>query len=306
MHNYSNDITNKFIGTGVALVTPFNSDDSIDWNGLEKLINHVIDGGVEYIVSMGTTGESATLSEEERFAVLDFTVKTTNKRIPVVGGFGGNNTAEIIRSITKYTTQHTGDHSIDGILIASPYYNKPTQEGIYQHYMAIDKIAALPVILYNVPGRTSSNMEAETTVRIALDAKNVIAIKEASGNFVQCMKIIRNAPENFLVISGDDPITLPFISMGMKGVISVIANAFPKDFSEMVRLSLKHDFKNANPLHYKLLDFTELIFKEGSPGGVKCALKHLNICGDKVRLPLWKVSDKLDRMILNQINTIQN
>lgn len=295
MHNYSKDITQKFRGTGVALVTPFLNDGAIDWNGLEKLIDHVITGGVEYLVSMGTTGESATLSRDERFSIIDFTLKIANNRVPVIGGFGGNNTAEIIRSIEAY------QNLIDGILIASPYYNKPTQEGIYRHYMAIDKIVSVPVILYNVPGRTSSNMETETTVRIAQDAKHVIAIKEASGNFMQCMKIIRDATDNFLVISGDDPITLPFIATGMQGVISVVANAYPKQFSEMVRYCLAGDFNAANPLHYQLLNFTELIFKEGSPGGIKSALKHLQICGDTLRLPLWKVSDALDDKIKYEV-----
>ncbi len=305
MHNYNYKLLNKFKGTGVALVTPFHEDDTIDFGGLEKLIEHVISGGVEYLVSMGTTGESATLSEEERFSIIDFTLKIANKRVPVVGGFGGNNTAEIIRSVKKYTTDKTADNNIDAILIASPYYNKPSQEGIYQHYLEIDKNVSLPIILYNVPGRTSSNMEVETTLRIVSDSQNVIAIKEASGNFMQCMKIIRDAPSNFLIISGDDPITLPFIALGMHGVISVVANALPKPFTEMVRLSLKQDFISANKLHYSLLQFTDLIFKEGSPAGVKSALKQLGVCGEKVRLPLWKVSPELDRKIAVEL-TIDN
>lgn len=305
MHNYNYELLNKFKGTGVALVTPFHEDDTIDFGGLEKLIEHVISGGVEYLVSMGTTGESATLSEEERFSIIDFTIKIANKRVPVVGGFGGNNTAEIIRSVKKYTTGKTTDNNINAILIASPYYNKPSQEGIYQHYLEIDKNVSLPIILYNVPGRTSSNMEAETTLRIVSDSQNVIAIKEASGNFMQCMKIIRDAPSNFLIISGDDPITLPFIALGMHGVISVVANALPKPFTEMVRLSLKQDFIAAKKLHYSLLNFTELIFKEGSPAGVKSALKQLGVCGEEVRLPLWKVSDGLAEKIAIEL-TIDN
>jgi len=303
MHAYPPTITSRFHGTGVALVTPFSKDGNIDWPGLEKLIDHVINGGVEYLVSMGTTGESATLSEEERFAVMDFTVKVANKRVPVVGGFGGNNTAEIIRSITRYNEK--SPDAIDAILIASPYYNKPSQEGIYQHYLAIDEKCPLPIILYNVPGRTSSNMEAETTVRIAKDANHVIAIKEASGNFVQCMRLLRDKPENFLVVSGDDPITLPFIAMGMKGVISVVANAFPGKFSDMVRHCLASDLEKAKPLHYELLDFTELIFKEGSPSGVKCALRHLMICGDQVRLPLWNISDTLETKIKASVELLK-
>ncbi len=304
MHSYSKDFTKKFIGSGVALVTPFKDDDTIDFTGLEKLINFVIEGGVEYLVSMGTTGESATLSEEERFSLINFTSKIANKRVPVVGGFGGNNTAEIIRSINKFTSSVSGENSVDAILIASPYYNKPSQEGIYQHYLEIDKNSSLPIILYNVPGRTSSNMDAETTLRIANDTNNVFAIKEASGNFIQCMKIIRDKPENFLVISGDDPISLPFIALGMVGVISVVGNAYPKIFSDMVRKCLNNNFIEANKFHYKLLEFTELIFKEGSPAGVKSALQQLNICGDKVRLPLWKISDVLEEKIRAAIKSI--
>jgi len=297
MHKYSLPTINKFKGTGVALVTPFNTQGEIDYTGLTQLINHVIDGGVEYVVSMGTTGESATLSEQERFAIIDFTLTAVNGRVAVVGGFGGNNTAEIMRSIIAYKKHCADKQYIDAILIASPYYNKPSQEGIYQHYVAIDKIVTVPIILYNVPGRTSSNMESHTTIRIANDANHVIAIKEASGNFVQCMRIIRDAPNDFLVISGDDPITLPFIAMGMHGVISVVANAYPKYFSAMVRECLQQQFSTANPLHYKLLDFTELIFKEGSPPGVKYALKSLQICDDTVRLPLWKISNTLEAQI---------
>ncbi|MFN0274230.1 MAG: 4-hydroxy-tetrahydrodipicolinate synthase [Chitinophagales bacterium] len=292
MHSYSQDILQKFKGTGVALITPFKMDDTIDFDGLKKLIDHVINGGVEYVVTMGTTGESVTLSEKERFSIIDFTVTTTEKRVPVVAGFGGNNTREIISSIKRYSFSGIG-----GILINSPYYNKPSQEGIYQHYMAIDEVSPLPIIIYNVPGRTSSNIEAETTVRLAKDARNIVGIKEASGNFMQCMKIIRDVDKNFLVISGDDPITLPFIATGMSGVISVVANAFPKQFSDMVRLCMQENFAAAKKLHLALLDFTELIFKEGSPAGVKCAMKYLGICGDKVRLPLWKVSEALEKKI---------
>ncbi|HNK98804.1 MAG TPA: 4-hydroxy-tetrahydrodipicolinate synthase, partial [Chitinophagales bacterium] len=262
---YTAATTHRFRGTGVALVTPFLPDGGIDFAALRTLIDHVIEGGVEYVVSMGTTGESATLTEEERFSIIDATIEHVNGRIPVVGGFGGNDTNAIIRSIEKFRAHRSGKSYIDAILIASPYYNKPSQEGIYQHYLAIDKHVTVPIILYNVPGRTSSNMEAATTLRIARDAEHVIAIKEASGNFNQCMYIIKDAPEGFLVISGDDGITLPFISMGMQGVISVVANAYPRPFSDMVRLSLDNKFEGANLIHYKLLAFTDLIFKEGSP-----------------------------------------
>ncbi|MBC8172571.1 MAG: 4-hydroxy-tetrahydrodipicolinate synthase [Chitinophagales bacterium] len=289
----------KFKGTGVALVTPFEEDGKIDWAGLEKLIHHVISNKVEYLVSMGTTGESVTLSEAEKFSVIDFTVKIANRRVPVVAGFGGNNTSEIIHQIQTY--HFTG---VDGILSNSPYYNKPSQEGIYQHYLAIDKVAPLPVIVYNVPGRTSSNMEAETSLRIARDTSHVIGIKEASGNFSQIMKIAKDRDRNFLLISGDDAITLPILSFGGDGVISVVANAMPKDFSDMVRLGLEGDFLNARLLHFKLLDFTELLFKEGSPAGVKCALKEIDICKDHVRLPLWKVSDGLAGKIKDAIGSL--
>lgn len=299
MHTYSADLVNQFKGTGVALVTPFQKDGKIDWTGLEKLINHVIDGKVEYVVSMGTTGEAATMSEEERFSAMDFTVKVVNGRVPVVAGFGGNNTKELIESIQRY--HFTG---ISAILSASPYYNKPTQEGIYRHYMSIDAASPLPVILYNVPGRTSSNMEADTTLLIARNAKNIIAIKEASGNFVQCMRIVQKSESNFLVLSGDDAFTLPMLSFGMQGVISVVANAAAFDFSELVRLGLSGNFEAAKKLHYKLLDFTELIFKEGNPGGIKSALKHIGICGDTMRLPLWNVSDELDEKIKNAISAL--
>ena len=302
MHSYNSSVTDKFTGTGVALVTPFHTDGSIDFTSLKKLIHHIIDGGVEYLVSMGTTGESATLSEQERFSIIDFTVQEAAGRVPVVGGFGGNNTQAIIDSVQKFRKE--GHASLDAILIASPYYNKPSQEGIYRHYMAIDAAVDLPIILYNVPGRTSSNMESETTLRIANDASHVIAIKEASGNFAQCMRIIRDAPSQFLVISGDDPITLPFISVGMRGVISVVANAFPRSFSDMVRAALDQHFEKANPLHYQLLAFTELIFKEGSPAGVKAALKHMQLCGDAVRLPLWPVSEGLEKKIVEEVNRI--
>lgn len=301
---YSTDITARFRGTGVALVTPFTGQGDIDFPALKKLIDHVITGGVEYVVSMGTTGEAATLTEEERFSILDFTLEHAQMRVPVVGGFGGNDTRAIISSIEKYRAHRSGKNDLDAILIASPFYNKPSQEGIYQHYMAIDQRVHLPVIVYNVPGRTSSNMEATTTLRIARDAQHVIAIKEASGNFGQCMHIIQDAPEGFMVLSGDDGFTLPFISMGMQGVISVVANAFPKEFSDMVRLSLDDKYPGARLLHYKLLEFTDLIFKEGSPSGVKAALKRLHICGDTVRLPLWNVSDGLRGRIISSCDMI--
>jgi 4-hydroxy-tetrahydrodipicolinate synthase len=299
MHQYSKEITNRFKGTGVALITPFLENGAIDFTGLQNVIEHVINGGVEYVVSMGTTGESVALTDDEKFSVIDFTVQAVRKRVPVVAGFGGNNTAAIIAKIKAYSFA-----GVDAILSNSPYYNKPSQEGIYRHYMAIDAISPVPIILYNVPGRTASNIEAETTLRLAADAKHVIGIKEASGNFMQCMKIIRDAHENFIVLSGDDPITLPFIATGMQGVISVVANAYPKQFSDMVRLCLRGDFFAARKLHLDLLAFTELIFKEGSPAGIKSAMKYLNICGDTLRLPLWQISDGLEMKIKDSCKNI--
>lgn len=299
MHSYPKETSEKFRGTGVALVTPFTSDLRIDREALIRLVNHVIDGGVEFLVSMGTTGESATLSAEERFALIDMTVEAAAGRVPVVAGFGGNNTAQIIAEIKKYNFK-----GVDGILSTSPYYNKPSQEGIYHHYRAIDAACPLPLIIYNVPGRTSSNIASETTVRLARDCDHVIGIKEASGNIVQCMEIIRDAPGNFLVLSGDDPETLPYLSIGMCGVISVVANAYPALFSEMVRQGLKNNFPQARQLHYKLLHFIRLLFREGSPAGIKCALRDMGICGDAMRPPLWPVSENLESAIAQAISDL--
>jgi 4-hydroxy-tetrahydrodipicolinate synthase len=276
---------NKFYGTGVAMVTPFQADGQVDYDSLGKLINSLIDGGVEYLVSLGTTGESATLSNDERTNVFKFTAKAVNGRVGLVAGIAGNNTLEVVEQIKQFDT--TG---YDAILSASPQYNKPTQEGIYQHYKAIAQSSTLPVILYNVPSRTGSNVSAETVVRLANDFKNIIGIKEASGNFDQLNQIMRDKPANFLLISGDDPITLPMIAMGGVGVISVVGNALPRQTSDMVRLCLAGDFKAAQKTHSALIDFTRLMFVEGSPAGVKTALKYTGICGDTLRLPLVQVS----------------
>ncbi len=275
----------KFYGTGVALITPFHADGQIDFEALKKLINYLIDGGVEYLVSVGTTGESATLSSEEKTKIFEFTATEVNGRIPLVAGIGGNNTAEIINQFKQFNT--TG---YSAILSSSPNYNKPTQEGIYQHYKAIAEAAPLPVILYNVPGRTASNISAETTVRLAKDFKNIIAIKEASGNFDQFNQIMRDKPEEFFLISGDDPVTLPMIALGAIGVVSVIGNALPKKISGLVRLCLEGNFKKAQKAHSELIDFTRLMFVEGNPAGVKSALQSLGICDDHLRLPLVPVS----------------
>jgi 4-hydroxy-tetrahydrodipicolinate synthase len=279
---------NKFKGTGVAIVTPFTSKGEVDFKGLENLIEHLVKGKVEYLVVLGTTGESATLSKEEKARVVEFVVKTTKKRLPVVIGIGGNNTHELIE-----TFEHTNFKGISAILSVSPYYNKPSQEGIYQHYKALSKRSPLPIILYNVPGRTASNISAETTLRLAKDFKNIIAIKEASGNLEQCMKIIKGRPEGFLVISGDDNLTLPLMACGADGVISVVANALPKDFSEMVRQAAKSNLSAAQKLHYRIFEITEQLFADGNPGGVKHALSLLKVCGPDVRLPLVRPNEKV-------------
>jgi 4-hydroxy-tetrahydrodipicolinate synthase len=290
---------NKFYGSGVAMVTPFNSDGSVDFDGLGNLINYIIDGGIEYLVSLGTTGETATLTHEEKQSVWEFTAETVAGRVPLVAGIGGNNTREIAAGMEKFNTR-----GFDAILSVSPYYNKPTQEGIYQHYKALASASPLPLILYNVPGRTGSNMAAETTLRLAHDFKNIIGIKEASANFDQFNRIVKDKPEDFLFISGDDPITLQMIAMGAVGVISVVGNAIPSIFSTMVRMCLDGKFAEALPLHYSLIDITNHFFAEGNPAGVKAALKQLGICGDTLRLPLVGVSEATESKIAQQLNQL--
>lgn len=283
-------------GTGVAIVTPFKKDGSIDFNGLKKLVNHLVNGKVEYLVVMGTTGESVTLNKEEKQKVIDCVAKENKKRVPLVLGVGGNDTAEIARQVSKVDSK-----IFSAILSVSPYYNKPSQEGIYQHYKAVSKASKLPIILYNVPGRTSSNIAWETTIRLAKDFKNIIAIKEASGSIEQCMRIINNRPKNFLVISGDDNLTLPIIAAGGDGVISVVANAFPKDFSDMVRAAIEDDMAKARKLHYRLMDITDQLFADGNPGGIKYALSLLKICDTNLRLPLVEPNDKVKQKLKDLI-----
>jgi len=290
---------NKFQGTGVALVTPFNADGSVDYNGLKNLINHLIDGGIDYLVSLGTTGETATMTKDEKKKVWAYTAEINNNRLPLVAGIGGNNTLAVAEDIKAFDA--TG---YSAILSVSPYYNKPTQEGIYQHYKYLAEVSPLDLILYNVPGRTMSNMSPETTCRLAHDFKNIIATKEASGSFDQFNQIMRDKPEDFLLISGDDPITLPMIALGAAGIISVVANALPKQFSDMVKQCLAGDFKGAVPAHLGLVEFTRLAFAEGNPAGIKAALKHLEVCGDTVRLPLIKASSDLEKSIINEIEKI--
>lgn len=283
----------QFKGTGVAIVTPFNKDSSVDYKSLGKLVNFIIKGGVEYVVVLGTTGESVNLTKEEKKLVVKHVVDTVNKRVPVVLGLGGNNTQEIVDSL-KVKSDFEG---IDAILSVSPYYNKPNQRGIYLHYKAIAEASPLPIILYNVPGRTSSNMTADTTLKLANDFKNIIAIKEASGNLEQCMKLIKHRPKDFLVVSGDDNLTLPMIASGADGVISVVANAFPKDFSEMTRQILAGNVKEAQKLHYKLTDITEQLFADGNPAGIKAVLELKDICKAHLRLPLVNVNKDTQRTL---------
>ncbi|AMR31865.1 4-hydroxy-tetrahydrodipicolinate synthase [Mucilaginibacter sp. PAMC 26640] len=290
---------NKFYGTGVAMVTPFQSDGQVDYPALGRLIEHLIGGGVEYLVSLGTTGESATLNKEEKKQVFKFTAEAVNKRVALVAGIAGNNTLEVVEEIKTFDT--TG---YDAILSASPHYNKPTQEGIFQHYKAIALASTLPVILYNVPSRTGTSVSAETTVKLAQTFKNIIGIKEASGNFDLMNQLMRDKPEDFMLISGDDPITLPMIAMGAIGVISVTGNALPRKVSEVTRLCLKGDFKGAQQAHYDLIEFTRLMFTEGNPAGVKSALKTLGVCGDTLRLPLVPVSEGTAEKIKEQVTFI--
>ncbi|MBC8407115.1 MAG: 4-hydroxy-tetrahydrodipicolinate synthase [Rhodobacteraceae bacterium] len=282
----------KLSGTGIAIVTPFLADGGVDFQGLEKLLNHIIEGGVDYVVVLGTTGESVVLSSDEKIAVTNFVKEVVDGRKPLVLGIGGNSTCAVADAFK--TTDLSG---YDAILSVSPYYNKPTQEGIYQHYKALSATSPLPIILYNVPGRTSSNMSAETTLRLANYFDNIIAVKEASGDMDQIMKIIKDRPEGFLVISGDDGLTLPMVHMGADGVISVIGQAYPKEFSEMISLGLRGAVNEANRLHYQLYDLLDPLYCDGNPAGIKAALKILGICGDKVRLPLVNVSDETYRKL---------
>jgi 4-hydroxy-tetrahydrodipicolinate synthase len=287
----------SFVGTGVALVTPFKKDFSVDFEALERIVNHVIEGGVEYLVVLGTTGEPATLTSEEKELVIDTIVKANNKRLPLVLGVGGNNTMQLVEELK------TRDFSnFSAILSVSPYYNKPTQEGIYQHFSAIAKASPLPVILYNVPGRTASNMLPSTVLRLAKEFSNIIGIKEAAGDIVQAMKIIQHKSKDFLVISGDDMITLPMVLAGGSGVISVIGEGFPKEFSQMVRLGLDRKVDEAYALHYKIADATDMIFEQGNPAGIKQVFSALGLAENTVRLPLVEVNEDL----VNRINHFTN
>lgn len=292
-------MSDLFKGTGVAIITPFHDSGNIDFGSFEKIIEHIIGGGVNYIVALGTTGESATLSRDEKVAVLEFVVEIVNKRVPVIAGLGGNSTQEVINTIKA-----TSFDGIDAILSVCPYYNKPQQKGLYSHYKAIAGACPVPVILYNVPGRTSMNISAETTLKLAGDFDNIIGIKEASGNLLQCMEIIKDKPQDFLLISGDDALTLPLIALGADGVISVVANAFPLQFSDMVNLCMKGKFAKARILHFELLKFTNALFMDGNPSGIKAAMEMIGLCKSIVRLPLAKVNKNVHSMIAEQVELL--
>ena len=283
-------LRNILKGTGVALVTPFKTNSEVDFNALEKVINFVIDNGVEYLITLGSTGETPTLNEEEKNAIIYFTYDVVTERVPVVVGIGGNNTKEVCKQLETYPL-----HKAAGILTASPHYNKPSQEGIFLHYKTLAQASPKPIIIYNVPGRTGSNITASTTLRLAEEVENIQGIKEASGNMIQCMHILKDRPERFLVVSGDDHLAMPLIACGMDGVISVAANCFPKEFSEMIRLALHDDLNKARALHYQCLEGNDLLFAENNPAGVKAFLSELGIIENVLRLPLVSLSKELHK-----------
>ena len=275
----------KFRGTGVAIVTPFKNDSSIDFAALGRVVNHVINGGVNYIVVLGTTGESVTLTKDEKKAVISYVVEVTAERVHLVAGIGGNSTQEVINCI-----RHSNLCGIDGILSVAPYYNKPNQRGLIQHFKAIATCSPIPVIMYNVPGRTCSNISSETCLELANECENIVGVKEASGDMAQIMKIIKDKPDNFSVISGDDMMTLPIIAAGGAGTISVLANAFPSATSELVNHALKSNYKSAREIQFRYLEMIELLFIDGNPSGVKAMLNIMDLCLNILRLPLVPIN----------------
>lgn len=285
-------MNSKFLGMGVALVTPFKSDLSVDYDALTNIVNYNIDNGTDYLVICGTTGESVTVTKQEKRYIITTITKANNGRVPMVLGIGGSNTMAVIEEIKS-----TDLSEIDAILSVSPYYSKPTQEGIYRHFKAISEASPIDIILYNVPGRTSKNVEPSTTLRLANEFENIIGIKEACNNVAQYLELIKNKPEGFLIISGDDDLALGITLAGGAGVISVIGQAFPKDFSNMIRLGLKGDAKEAYKLHFKLMDVIGYIFEENNPAGIKAVFEALNLCQDRVRLPLVPASKQLKEKI---------
>ena len=286
-------------GTGVALITPFRNDLSIDYPALEQVINLVIDSGVEYVVTLGTTGETPTISKKEKIEILEFTYKVINGRVPVVVGIGGNDTASIINDLQTFPLSKA-----TAVLSASPYYSKPSQEGLFQHYKALAEASPVPLLLYNVPGRTGRNIDAATTLRLAHEVPNVAGIKEASDDMNQFMQLIKNRPADFLVVSGDDALILPQIACGADGVISVAANTFPKDFSTMIRLALAGNFAEARSIHYKLLEGYDMLFEENNPAGVKAFMFEQGLIENILRLPLTPVSTNLHERIKGFLQSI--
>jgi 4-hydroxy-tetrahydrodipicolinate synthase len=286
----------NFIGTGVALITPFDENKAVDFEALGNIIDFVIDGGVNYILIMGTTAESVTLDNEEKNKILNFAKQKINCRVPIMYGIGGNNTSEVLEKI-----KHTDLNGVQGILSVTPYYNKPNQEGLYNHFAAIATVSPVEIILYNVPGRTGVNILSETVLRLVNDFENITAIKEASGSVEQIMNLIHKKPVDFTVISGDDALTLPLISIGCEGVISVAANAFPKEVSQMVNLALNNNFPEAANYHYKLLESIKLMFAEGNPVGIKEYLAQKNLIKNELRLPLVPASENLASKIQHDL-----
>ena len=284
----------ELVGTGVALVTPFNDDLSINHKALAKIVEYNIENGTDYLVICGTTGESVTITKQEKKEVINTVIKANNGRVPMVLGIGGNNTMQVVDEIKS-----TDLSKITAILSVSPYYSKPTQEGLYQHFKAISEASPVPIILYNVPGRTSKNMEPVTTLRLANDFKNIVAVKEAGNNMSQYLQLLKEKPEDFLVISGDDDLVLGVTLAGGSGVISVIGQAFPKEFSSMIRLGLEGKPKEAYELHFRLMEIIGLIFSENNPAGIKAVLQALNLCQDTVRLPLVPATKDLKGKINN-------
>ncbi|HYK46585.1 MAG TPA: 4-hydroxy-tetrahydrodipicolinate synthase [Parafilimonas sp.] len=284
-------------GTGVALVTPFQKNTDIDYNALERMINFVIEGKVEYIVTLGTTGETPTLRTPEKKDVIKYTYEIVKKRVPIVVGIGGNNTHELVKELETFPLEKA-----TAVLSTSPYYNKPSQEGLYQHYKTLAAASPKPVLLYNVPARTSKNIDAATTLRLANEVENIAGIKEASGDMAQCMKILRDAPKDFLIVSGDDALALPQIACGMKGVISVAANCFPKEFSNMVRCCLDGDFKKAKGINDELIKAYELLFAENNPAGVKAFLAEMGLIKNYLRLPLVPLSHGLQKQVKTHLH----
>ena len=288
----------KFVGTGVALITPFKEDLSVDFDALVKLVNFNIDNGINYLVINGTTAESATISKEEKLRIIALIIKTNAGRVPLVLGIGGNNTLEVIKEI-----QTTDLSNIDGVLSVVPYYSKPTQEGFYQHFKALAEVSDVPIILYNVPGRTAKNMSAVTTIRLANDFKNIVGIKEAGNNMQQYLELLKNKPTDFLIISGDDDLALGITLAGGSGVISVIGQAYPKEFSTLINCGLEGKNKEGYAIHFKMMAIIDAIFEENNPAGIKTVLQALEICVNTVRLPLVKASAQLEEKIVRFVKS---